>query len=162
MTLCVIDLEVSHARFSQVADLLSIHRFYTTGWDANLDNLATALHRPRAEVYLAAGRITPELASKLEQGMPITVPQIGMLLSALEADLSLGFGELGGLSLEAGTTEEDRAVAGKIMEAVNHINEIAQALNRGEITAEQFEHVAENIRQLKLALLTRGQQKETP
>lgn len=55
---------------------------------------------------------------------------------------------------------EDAATMQLIADVMNHITEIADAITRGDISHGQFEHVAENIRQLKLALLNRRPRKE--
>lgn len=128
--------------------------------DDLLRNLAAALNRPKAEVYVAAGRLTPELASRIEQGMPLAVQQFGRLLTVAENELDHTLAELGDQPISAVATPADIATMAKITEAMNHVAEMVQALSNGDLSQDQFEHITEIIRRLKLSHLSTS--KKTP
>lgn len=123
--------------------------------DDVLKKLPELLGRPEAEVYLAAGRITPGLADVLEQGLPLTTLQAAKALAMLEEQLRPHLAELGDTPLSDLLTPVDQATAARIAEAMTHIAEIVQAMEQGKISATQFEHIAESIKHLKLSHVAR-------
>jgi transcriptional regulator with XRE-family HTH domain len=118
-----------------------------------LTKLPELLDRPQAEVYLASGRITPGLAAVLDRGLPLTVQQASKALTLLEEQLSGMFSEVEVDNVFKGLPEADQATATKISEAMMHIAELVQAMEEGRLTQEQFEHIADSIKHLKLSHL---------
>lgn len=125
-----------------------------------LEGLASVLQTSKDEAYLAAGRITPELAGILEQGLPFTTQQAANLLEMLREHLGPLFNQLEGKPLADLIAPTDAETMGHINSAMSHVAELVQAMEQGKISEKQFEHVTETIRQLKLSLLTRHS--ETP
>lgn len=127
-----------------------------------LVNIAAALDRPLSEVYLAAGRITPQLSSRLEQALPLGLSQTARILQKLEEEIQDTLLPIGTLPLVQEMKPEDMKALALLSEIFNHASEIVDGISTGKVTHTQFEHVVENIRQLKLALLDIGRPTETP
>lgn len=119
-----------------------------------LSRLPQLLDRPQAEVYLAAGRITPGLVDVLDRGLPLTVQQASKALTLLEEQLAGMFSEVEVDNVFASLPETDQATATKISEAMMHIAELVQAMEEGRLSQEQFEHIADSIKHLKMSHLT--------
>ncbi|HYF95140.1 MAG TPA: helix-turn-helix domain-containing protein [Symbiobacteriaceae bacterium] len=130
--------------------------------DELLEKLPQAIGRPRNEVYLAAGRITPELITVLEKGMPFLPEQTAKVLGMLEGELHPIMTAPGAPTLAEKMTPTDAATMSHIQSVYTTLGELAVALEQGLINQEQFRHAAELIRQLKLALLANPTEKETP
>lgn len=126
-----------------------------------LDRLPELLDRPRAEVFLAAGRITPELSLVLDRGLPLTVQQAAKALALLEEQLTGMFSEAEVHNVFSVLPEADQATAVKISEAMMHIAELVQAMEEGRLTQTQFENIADAIKHLKLSHL-RNEKEGTP
>ncbi|HYF95137.1 MAG TPA: helix-turn-helix transcriptional regulator [Symbiobacteriaceae bacterium] len=122
-----------------------------------LVSMATALDRAKPEVYLAAGRITPGLASKLEQGMPIGLFHLAKFLDTLEREMADALTPAGSTPLMQHLKPGDAETVQNFNDALFHLSEITDGILQGSVTPSQFGHVVENIRQLKLALLDKGE-----
>lgn len=130
--------------------------------DDVLDRLPQVLEKSREEIYLAAGRITPELAEILELGLPFAVESAAAPLVMLQEKLTPQFAELHGRPLHELVSQPDQVTMMHINAAMMHIAELVDAMDQGRINAKQFEHIAEVVRQLKLSVLASGANTETP
>lgn len=130
--------------------------------DEILRNLAAVLERPLAEVYMAAGRMTPALAELLEQGFPLTVQQASKTLGMLEEQLQAQFADLGGRPLSDLMSPMDAETMTNINEAMMYIAEMVQGMENGVISQGQFRHIADTIKHLKLSHLAIGDERKTP
>ncbi|HYF95145.1 MAG TPA: helix-turn-helix transcriptional regulator [Symbiobacteriaceae bacterium] len=130
--------------------------------DEILDKLPDVLNRPREEVYLAAGRITPEFSAVLEQGIPYTLTEAAPMLAMISDQFGGMYVQLGGLYLESMFNPSDAEAMARIHSVITHVAELVQAMEKGRISQQQFDHVTETIKQVKLALLSAAVQSETP
>jgi len=124
----------------------------TTPSEEILTNLPAALDRPKVEVYLAAQRITPELATRLERGFPLLLEQMSHMLMQAEEHLT-GLTEMPSLPIEELLSPTDAETMQQILGSVNDLGEITQALLDGRTSQEQFGRVAEIVHQMKMIIL---------
>lgn len=125
-----------------------------------LNKLPGAIGRPATEVYLAAQRITPDLATRLERGVPDLLEQMAKLVNEVERHFE-GLTQLPPLPLEQLLSPVDAATMKRISGLGEDFGEILGGLMNGQISPDQFEHLVEVIRQLKLICLPPPPQ-ETP
>lgn len=128
-----------------------------------LNHLATALGRPRTEVYLAAGRITPELALLIEKGLPVSIKEVARSLQGRESELEYTLEKIGYMpEVDHYNFDDDPDLKNMMKIGYTYVSELIHAVLTEEISDDQFAHAIESIRQLKMALLSKPPQKETP
>jgi len=125
-----------------------------------LQKLPAALSRPRAEVYLAAQRITPDLAQRLERGIPLIMGQVAKVLSDAEVHLS-GMNQLPPVPISELLTPADEATVQQLMAAGNDVSDLVVALFSGRLSQQQFGHIASVLQHLKQLALP-STEEETP
>ena len=116
-----------------------------------LTKIATSLGRSEAEVYLAAGRVSPDLAARLEREMPMAILQIGRILESLATDPA-EYAMPEEYDAEWMPSPKDEAISELQDQGFREVAQLADTASRGVITTEQLENVLEGIRRIRLAL----------